>query len=398
MIVFLNIDEWLGRLLRLFARDSLLPYRLVTWWAQVSMLQLLDSSTQDSLPSDFWSAESSSVLGLNSTLWSWTSSTNRFVPLVIITWVVVSWLWGDRIAISSPSCPRIFTIWTLRTGPITVLPGIAAKTRDWGFSRECMYSRPNGTSCLLPSSSSSRVLHIIPTDTRCLSQASSHSFEKWVLSDKRLKTKSCTSCDFTLVKKLLFTDLRFSRPFCSSVKPNCSLQFGTAPQILSWFTVWVVRNKSSVFNESPSKRMVSFPFFLFRNSRLKALMLWNTGWPVSLNRSTIYWVRSPVLHREGTKILHNTSFPIQDPETSSVLERISSRNPGPFLHSKYKSHFFVQLMLLNMDMKMIWSVNSSSSMLFLFKSHWISWRIYNDENPWKIFHSNSIASPSIPQN
>ena len=31
-------------------------------------------------------------------------------------------------------------------------------------------------------------------------------------------------------------------------------------------------------------------------------------------------MRSPILHREGTKILHNTSFPIQDPETSSVCE------------------------------------------------------------------------------
>ena len=35
-------------------------------------------------------------------------------------------------------------------------------------------------------------------------------------------------------------------------------------------------------------------------------------------------------------------------------------------------------------------------MPFLFKSRWISWRNCNDENPVKIFHSNSIASPSVP--
>ena len=42
------------------------------------------------------------MLGLRSSLWSWTSSTYRFVLLVIMTWDVVSWLWCDVIAISSP--------------------------------------------------------------------------------------------------------------------------------------------------------------------------------------------------------------------------------------------------------------------------------------------------------
>ena len=70
-----------------------------------------------------------------------TSATNRFLPLGIKTWDVVSWWWRDGIAISSPYWSWIFTIWTSITGPITVLPGIAAKTRDWGFPQESVSSR-----------------------------------------------------------------------------------------------------------------------------------------------------------------------------------------------------------------------------------------------------------------
>ena len=76
-------------------------------------------------------------------------------------------------------------------------------------------------------------------------------------------TTSFTCCDFTLVNTPLVTDsFCFSCPFSSSVRPNCSHQFETAPYIVSWFTEWMIRNKSSVFEASSLKCMVSL-FFLF---------------------------------------------------------------------------------------------------------------------------------------
>ena len=123
--------------------------------------------------------------------------------------------------------------------------------------------------------------------------------------------------------------------------------------------------------------MVSLPFFFFKIPRLKALMLLNTGWPVSLNRCTILLAaesHSPLGRVRGFYI------PLLFRSTG-----ISSRNPWLFLHSKYKSHRFlsVQSMSLHIDMKTIRPVNSSGSLLFLFKSRWISWRICNDENHGK---------------
>ena len=82
--------------------------------------------------------------------------------------------------------------------------------------------------------------------------------------------------------------VRLSCPFSSSVKPNCSHQFATAPWILSWFTEWIVRNKSSVFDEAPLMWTDSLPFFLLRIPRLKALMLLDAGWPESLNLCTTF--------------------------------------------------------------------------------------------------------------
>ena len=48
-------------------------------------------------------------------------------------------------------------------------------------------------------------------------------------------------------------------------------------------------------------------------------------------------------------------------------------------------------MSLNIDMKMIRSVNSSSLMFRCCKLFWIFWRICNDANPGKIFESDSIG-------
>ena len=65
---------------------------------------------------------------------------------------------------------------------------------------------------------------------------------------------------------------------------------------------------------------------------------------------------SPIRHRESTRILH--TIPIQNPETSSVPVEIQISS----------CPLFVQSMSLNIDMKMFQSVNSSGSILFLFKS------------------------------
>ena len=72
----------------------------------------------------------------------------------------------------------------------------------------------------------------------------------------------------------------FSCGFYFSIRPNCSHQFETAPEILSWFTEWMIRNECSVFEASALKCMVSLSFFfLIRIPRLKAPILLNTGWP-----------------------------------------------------------------------------------------------------------------------
>ena len=51
-------------------------------------------------------------------------------------------------------------------------------------------------------------------------------------------------------------------------------------------------------------------------------------------------------------------------------------------------------MSLNIDMKIIRPWNCSGSPI-LFMNCWPSWTNCNAVNPWKIFHSNSIGSPSI---
>ena len=52
-------------------------------------------------------------------------------------------------------------------------------------------------------------------------------------------------------------------------------------------------------------------------------------------------------------------------------------------------------MSLNIDMKMIRPVNSSGCLLIFDKNSWTLLQSCNVVNPGKIFHSNSIGSPSI---
>ena len=176
----------------------------------------------------------------------------------------------------------------------------------------------------------------------------------------------------------LSTD-NLTRPFSSSVSPNCWHQSAAAPQILSWLTEWIVQNKSCVFAESPLECMLSLPFF-FRIPRLKALILLNTGWPDSVNRCTILsaMAHSPL---ESKKMFIPLLIPTQDLETFSVLARISSRILWLFWIRNTNSIVtcLCPIMSLNVDMKMIRSLNSSGLMFFLAKPVWISWRTGNDE-------------------
>ena len=77
--------------------------------------------------------------------------------------------------------------------------------------------------------------------------------------------------------------------FHQNFRRNSLLQQATDPLMLSSFDDWIVRNRSSVFEASALKCAKSLLLFLFRIPRHKALILHSIGWPVSLNRSSI-WV------------------------------------------------------------------------------------------------------------
>ena len=89
-------------------------------------------------------------------------------------------------------------------------------------------------------------------------------------------TKEFTACGFTSFSICSFSfvvnlSAVISLSFC--FRPNSAHQLGTAPWVLSWFAERIVRNKSSVFDASALKCMVSLFYFLFRILRLTALML-----------------------------------------------------------------------------------------------------------------------------
>ena len=284
------------------------------------------------------------------------------------------------------------------TGPTIVSPRIAAYALDCGFTRESMYSRHNGMVSHKPSSSSSLVLYFIPDDTPYQNEATSQTLVNWKVSDSGSKswmfsrelfpdaglgeeTKRFTSGEFTLFSIPLFTDSPLSRvlscPFSSSVKPNCSHQFETAPQILSWFTERMIRNKSSVFEASALKCMVSFPFSVLRIPQLNALALVKTGWHLSLNRCTIWDATESHFLSRGYFAFpyHHSSSPgpknVQCP-CENFFAYVLTLSEFEIQISSFL--FCVQSISLNIDMKMIRSVNLSGS---------IFWRICNDVNPWK---------------
>ena len=159
-------------------------------------------------------------------------------------------------------------------------------------------------------------------------------------------TKSFTSCDFTHINTPLVTDsFCFSCPFSSSVTPNCSNQFATAPQTLSSFTERIIRNKSSVFEASALKCMVCLPFFFFQNSTTQstnALEHWMTC------------IFESFYHLSGCRI--SFSFRSVRKKSSLPLLFISRTAERPvslreslrvildfFLNSKYKFHHVLLL-------------------------------------------------------
>ena len=99
----------------------------------------------------------------------------------------------------------------------------------------------------------------------------------------------------------------------------------------------------------------------------------------------------------GDLSFHTIPIHLQDPQKPNEVSETFVRTILLALSPKYKFvhyFFFVQSMSLNMDMKMIVSRNCSGVVFSLS----ISRRICNVVNPGTVFHSNSIAFPSIPRN
>ena len=70
-----------------------------------------------------------------------------------------------------------------------------------------------------------------------------------------------------------FTRHELLRGKLSLVWTRLSTPTETAPYVLSWFAEWMIRSKSSTFEASAVKCMVSLVFLLFRIPRLRGLIL-----------------------------------------------------------------------------------------------------------------------------
>ena len=129
---------------------------------------------------------------------------------------------------------------------------------------------------------------------------------------------------------------------------------------------------------------------VFRIPRLKALIVLNTGRPVSLNRSTTsVAVESNFLSSPKRRVSHHF-FSSQGPRNVQCPCEIFSQK------SKHKFHPFLFL-----PKRCRWTLTWRLFGLWIFQNRcsiWKSWRICNNQNPGKIFHSNSLAYPSTPSN
>ena len=147
--------------------------------------------------------------------------------------------------------------------------------------------------------------------------------------------------------------------------------------------------------------MVSFSFQSSQNSTtrctgtckdwvtcfLKSLYhLWSYGIPPSSTR--VLWFSTSLLFVPRT-------------EERPVSLRELLRESLDFYEVEIQISSFpllVQLISLSIEMKIIRSVNFSGSMFRFCKSFGISWRVCGGVNLGKMFHSKSIATPSIPSN
>ena len=219
---------------------------------------------------------------------------------------------------------------------------------------------------------SSEVLNVSPqTVSRCKS---------WRRYQKSSLLVNSRSWEFLCSRTLLLREF-FLVPSRPLLKPNCSHQFETAPWILSRFTEWMVE----------AFRIEVCGFFSFQHSlnfhdsmhwhlwRLGELFPW-----IAVPSETLL---NPTFVQEETLLFHTTSFHHQDRGTSSVHARISARVPWLSEFEIPTSSFplLVQSISLNIEMKIIRSVNFSGSVFRFCKSFWITWRICNDVNPGNIF-------------
>ena len=187
---------------------------------------------------------------------------------------------------------------------------------------------------------------------------------------------NCTSSGCNLVNISLSTE-NLDRPRSSSVNSNWWSQFDTVPQILSWFTKWNVWKKNSMLIECPLKCMVLFHLSYFKIPCFNALLRWRRGCQDSLNRCTISSAaESQFFFLIVTKNSHITSFPIPDPRMSNDFAKLSSRNSGLSRNSKYNSHHFFPLNVIEHwhEVDSVLELFGMDWMFSLSKSFWISWK------------------------
>ena len=104
-------------------------------------------------------------------------------------------------------------------------------------------------------------------------------------------TKESTSCGSNFWHNRSFT---FATDFCMLKCDwpgvswvNSSQHFATAPKKLRQFAEWIVRNKSSAFEDSALRWIVHIPPFLYKNPRFNALVARITGCPLPMKLSTV---------------------------------------------------------------------------------------------------------------
>ena len=165
-----------------------------------------------------------------------------------------------------------------------------------------------------------------------------------------------------------------------------------------------MRNKSSVFAESALKCMVSLPPFLFQNSTTRTHWCsWTLGDQFLWNVPPSLWRWNPIFRQVCSSEFRTTSFHHKGLGMSSVLARISPRNSWRvrisaytflnFLSSSNRCHWTLAWRRSDLQTSQVQCFDLAS-----FGRGVVFWTISNEARPGKIFHSNSICSPSTPNN